>query len=410
MIFNELEARGLVKQTTHTEKIRDMLNNQSVTFYIGFDPTADSLHVGHLLQLVTARRLVRAGHKAILLIGGATATVGDPTGKSEARKQLSLVNTHINGNKIESQIKNLLPEGQIVNNMSWFDGLSFLSFLRDIAPHFSVNNMLRAESVKSRLENGLSFLEFNYMIMQATDFLWLHKAENCMLQIGGDDQWSNILAGIDLVHKVHHKEVFGLTFPLLVNSDGTKMGKTEKGAVWLDSNKTSPFEFFQFWRNIPDGMVGQCFKFFTDLSVEEIEALPIQSFHADVSPVSEINTAKRKLAFEVTKLVHGQEAAEQALNQAESLFEGQDASKLEAVSIQEGVHVLDLVVKGGFAKSRTEARNLINGRGISINNNVLTDPTIQITRGTFGSDLVVRKGKKHFCRFLLEDKCQDPIS
>lgn len=245
-VFEDLQRRGLVKQTTDARLISLMLERKEPqTFYIGFDPTADSLHVGHLLQIVTAKRLADAGHRPIMLIGGATALIGDPTGKSEMRQMLHDTTIYTNAQKISSQIKSIMGQDcTIVNNLSWFDGVSYLHVIRDIGKHFSVNNMLRADSVKSRLENGLSFLEFNYMIMQAIDFNWLFKQENCLLQIGGDDQWSNILAGIDLVHKTQQAEVFGLTLPLLVNSDGTKMGKTEKGAVWLDSNKTSPFDFF----------------------------------------------------------------------------------------------------------------------------------------------------------------------
>jgi len=404
MIFDELVQRGLVKQTTNTEKIRDLLNNQKVTFYIGFDPTANSLHVGHLLQLVTARRLVRAGHRAILLIGDATAAIGDPTGKSEMRKMLSEREIGSNALDIEDQLKKLVPGAFVITNGTWFKhstNMSFLEALREFGPHFSVNNMLRADSVKSRMENGLSFLEFSYMLLQAIDFFKLTDFLNinCQLQIGGDDQWSNILAGIDLVHKKKGQEVFGLTLPLLTNSAGQKMGKTERGTVWLDANKTSPFEFFQFWRNIPDDKVQECTNFFTD---EFPNSLIESSF--------DINHHKKKLAFEVTKLVHGEEAAAQALKQAEALFRDQDASVMEATPIADSVHVLDLMMRCGFARSRTDARNLINGRGVSINNEVLTDPTIIVTKEKFGNELVVRKGKKHFCRLLIEDKCQDPNS
>lgn len=398
MIFEDLVQRGLVKQTTNTEKIRDLLNNQQVTFYIGFDPTADSLHVGHLLQLVTARRLALAGHKPIMLIGGATATIGDPTGKSEMRKNLGLSTTFVFAAKIRSQIEKLFPEPhQVVNNMAWFDTLSFLTMLREAGPHFSVNNMLRADSVKSRMENGLSFLEFNYMIMQAWDFFKLHQDENCILQIGGDDQWSNILAGTDLIHKKVGAESFGLTIPLLVNSDGTKMGKTEKGAVWLDAEKTSPFEFFQFWRNIPDDKVRECFNFFTFSPPE-----------SGMDVFKNINEAKKNLAFQITKLVHGEALAQQALEQAEALFEKRDTSDLEAAPIADGSHILEVIIKCGFAKSRTEARNLILNRGIVINEEVQTDPTTIVTKNKFGNELIVRKGKKNFFRLLIEDKCLDP--
>lgn len=401
--FEDLEQRGLIKQITNAEKLRQLLNSDTpVTFYIGFDPTADSLHVGHLLQIVTAKRLADAGHKPIMLIGGATALIGDPTGKSEMRKMLSHSDIRMNGEAIATQIKKIMGEDcEIVSNMQWFDDADFLTILRTIGPFFSVNNMLRAECFKSRMEHGLSFLEFNYMIMQAQDFRMLHLEEGCTLQIGGDDQWSNILAGIDLIHKKHAKEVFGLTLPLLVNSDGTKMGKTEKGAVWLDPDKTSPFEFFQFWRNIEDAKVKQCINFFTQ------EICP--AFNEITSQFESINSAKKFLAFEVTRLVHGIEVARQVLEQAEALFEKRDTSTLEAIPVVEGANVLDVLIKCGFAKSRTDGRNLISNRGITINQEVLTDPTTVISKTKFGNELVVQKGKKHFCRLLIEDKCLDQI-
>lgn len=398
--FEDLEQRGLIKQTTNAEKLRELLNSDiPVTFYIGFDPTADSLHVGHLLQVVTAKRLADAGHNPIMLVGGATALIGDPTGKSEMRKMLTHSDVRVHGEAIGEQIQKIMgKEVELRNNLTWFDDADFLSLLRTIGPFFSVNNMLRAECFKSRLEHGLSFLEFNYMIMQAQDFRMLHLEENCILQIGGDDQWSNMLAGIDLIHKKHGHEVFGLTLPLLVNSDGTKMGKTEKGAVWLDPAKTPPSEFFQFWRNIPDDKVKDCINFFTDFNPFSQE-----------DQFSNINQAKKFLAFEVTKLVHGESIARQALEQAEALFEKRDTSVLEAIPITEGTNVLDALIKCGFAKSRTDGRNLIGNRGITINQEVLTDPTTIISRTKFGNELVVQKGKKNFCRLLIEDKCLDQI-
>jgi len=395
--FEDLEQRGLIKQTTNTEKLRELLNsNVPVTFYIGFDPTADSLHVGHLLQIVTAKRLADAGHRPIMLIGGATALIGDPTGKSEMRKMLSHSDIRVNGEAIAGQIQQIMGKDvEIISNMSWFDDADFLTVLRTIGPFFSVNEMLRADCFKSRMEHGLSFLEFNYMIMQAQDFRMLHLEEGCALQIGGDDQWSNMLAGIHLIHKKHGQEVFGLTLPLLVNSDGTKMGKTEKGAVWLDPEKTSPFDFFQFWRNIEDDKVKQCINFFT------------HEVNSEGSILLNINQHKKFLAFEVTKLVHGESAAQQALEQAEALFEKRDTSELEATPILEGTHILEAIIKCGFAKSRTEARNLILNKGITVNQEVLTDPTIIVSKTNFGNELIIRKGKKHFSRLLIEDKCLD---
>ena len=405
-VFEDLEKRGLVKQTTNTEKIRELFEaEEPQIFYIGFDPTADSLHVGHLLQIVTAKRLADAGHVPVILIGMGTAMVGDPTGKTDARKVLPVEEVIKNSMLIERQIKKIMglppapagitiidansPVVHFVSNFEWLNGLRWLDMLQEIGRHFSVNNMLRAECFKSRLESGLSFLEFNYMIMQAFDFLHLHETLDCVLQVGGDDQWSNMLAGVDLVHKKTGHEVFAMTLPLLTNSDGTKMGKTERGAVWLDPNKTSPFEFFQFWRNIPDDKVKDCINFFTD------------EINSETSVLININQHKKFLAFEVTALVHGKELAQQALEQAEALFKNRDSSVIEAITIEDGVQILELLVKAGFAKSRTDARNLINNRGISINDQVLVDPTVAITRSQFGSDLTIRKGKKTFGRFCI---------
>lgn len=389
--FDDLVERGLVKQTTNTEKIRDMLNDGKITFYMGFDPTADSLHVGHLLQLVTAKRLMDAGHTGIMLVGGATALIGDPTGKTDMRKMLGRGDIRHNAAQIQKQIDKITnsPNAKHANNLEWFDSMGFLNVLRDIGPFFSVNNMLRAECFKSRMDNGLSFLEFNYMILQAFDFMELFKHQDCVLQLGGDDQWSNMLAGKDLIHKKLGRESFCMTFPLLVNSDGTKMGKTEKGAVWLDPNKTSPFEFFQFWRNIPDDQVEKCIKFFTDESWSHMSGLSI-------------NEKKKVLATSVTTLVHGQDAAEQARQQAEALFEKHDASSVAAIEVSEGIKLLDLLVQLKFAKSKTDARNLINNNGISIDDTVVTQPLLTIT-AMLGQEIVIRKGKKQFARISIKE-------
>lgn len=402
MLFEDLENRGLVKQITNTEKIRSLLNGEPISFYIGFDPTADSLHVGHLLQLVMAKRLVNAGHKAIMVIGGATALIGDPSGKSSMRKMLTHSDIRVNGEAISSQIINVLKienENQIwiPNNLAWTDHISFLHMLRELGPYFSVNNMLRAECFKSRLESGLSFLEFNYMLLQAFDFFHLNQGEDpCCLQIGGDDQWSNMLAGIDLIHKKKGKEAFAMTLPLLLNSDGTKMGKTEKGAVWLDKEKTSIFDFWQFWRSIPDTEVKKCFKLLTFIPVEDIDNMPF-------SNPAEINAAKKKLATAITEIVHGASAATSTLELAETLFESRDSSAIEASLIEDGIQLLDVMVSHGFAKSRTDARNLINNRGIAINDQIVDNPLITITRQTFGEAVLIRKGKKHFGRFVFKE-------
>lgn len=395
--FDDLVARGLVKQTTNTEKIRDMLNDGKITFYIGFDPTADSLHVGHLLQLVTAKRLMDAGHTGIMLVGGATALIGDPTGKTDMRKMLQRGDIRHNAAQIQKQIDKIVnsPNVRHTNNLEWFDDMKFLNILRDVGPFFSVNNMLRAECFKSRMEQGLSFLEFNYMILQAFDFMQLLEQESCVLQLGGDDQWSNMLAGKELIHKKLGFEASCMTFPLLVNSDGTKMGKTERGAVWLDSAKTSPFEFFQFWRNIPDDQVEKCIKFFTDESWSHMDGLSI-------------NEKKKVLATSVTTLVHGQDAAEQAREQAEALFEKKDASSMEAIEVEEGIKILDLLVQLKFAKSKTDARNLINNNGISIDDTVVTQPLLTITR-MLGEEIVIRKGKKQFARISIKESNETRI-
>lgn len=397
-VFEDLERRGLVKQVTDRDKVCSLLEAEEFqTFYLGIDPTADSLHVGHLLPLVTAKRLMDAGHRAIIVIGGATALIGDPTGKSDMRKMLSHSAIHVHGEDISKQVRQIMGrEVEITNNLAWFDGRSFLSTLRDLGPHFSVNNMLRAECFKSRMEQGLSFLEFSYMLLQAEDFRQLFIQEGCRLQIGGDDQWSNILAGIDLVHKMEGFEVFGLTLPLLVNSDGTKMGKTEKGTVWLDANKTSPFDFFQFWRNIPDDKVRECVNMFTPIDPETFD-----------TQFDNINEAKKFLATTVTSLVHGWETAQQALEQAEALFEKHDTSVANTIQVSDGSRILDVIVKCGFASTLTKARHLVLHRGISIDGQVCINPFTVFSKETFGNELVLRKGKKHFCRLLIEDKCPD---
>jgi len=396
MIFEELIQRGLIKQSTDHNKIKHLLDNEQISFYIGFDPTAQSLHVGHLLQLITAVRLKNAGHNPIMLVGGATASIGDPSGKSSMRQALDLGQTMSNGSKIAKQIHSFVDGGDIIDNVSWFGDMNFMWFISEIGRHFSVNNMLRADCFRSRMENGLSFLEFNYMLMQAFDFFELNKRHNCVLQVGGDDQWSNILAGIDLIHKKTGREAFGLTITLLTNSAGQKMGKTEKGAVWLDKNLTSVFDFFQFWRNLPDSEVINCFKLLTFLPLEEIEKIPF-------STIEEINQAKKMLACELTEIVHGMTEAATALKQAEALFEKKEATEIEAISIPDNLSVLDLLVSCKFAKSKTDARNLINGRGISINDITITDPTLHISRLSNDNELMVRKGKKKFCRVIIED-------
>lgn len=400
MIWPELVQRGLVKQCTDHAWVRSSLENDQVTFYLGIDPTADSMHVGHLLPLITAKRLMDAGHRAIILIGDGTARIGDPSGKSATRPMMDEETIDNNAMAIRDQVKKLIgiETGQVVFNGDWLCTMNFMEMMREVGAHFSVNNMLRADCFKSRMEQeqGLSFLEFSYMVMQGFDFFELNRRFGCALQIGGDDQWSNMLAGCDLIHKKTDNIVNVLTLPLLVNSDGTKMGKTEKGTVWLDEKKTSVFDFFQFWRNIPDDKVKECIDWFTVVEPRTFE-----------KQFDNINEAKKFLATQITSFVHGWEAAQQALEQAEALFEKHDASKSKFIKIAEGAHVLDIIIKSGFAKSRTEARNLMLNRGITINEVVQTNPTILISRAVFGNEPVLRKGKKHFCRLLIEDKCPD---
>lgn len=395
MLFAELNARGLIKQITNEQKVRELLDNSKTTFYIGFDPTADSLHVGHLLQLILAKRLIDRGHKAILLIGGATASVGDPTGKTDMRKMLSVEEIAANGECFKSQFQKIVGDNfEAVNNLVHFQDLGFLDLIREVGVHFSVNNMLRAECFKARMEHGLSFLEFNYMIMQSFDFLRLHETHGCTLQIGGDDQWSNMLGGIDLIRKKVNAETFAFTLPLLTNSAGQKMGKTEKGAVWLDSNKTSVNDFFQFWRNIADAEVKKCFNFLTFVSVDEINQMPFTTNE-------EMNVAKKRLAFEITRIVHGEESATQALNQAEALFEKHDTSNMEVHQLEDNLPVLEVIVRAGFARSKTEARNLINGKGISVNDKLIDNVFTKVSSAEFGSNILLRKGKKSFIKFSI---------
>jgi tyrosyl-tRNA synthetase len=386
----DLQRRGLVRQATF-----DGLD-RPVCFYVGFDPTADSLHVGHLIQLTTIKRLAAVGHRPIILIGDATARIGDPSGKRTARPMLSDDEIKSNANAIEFQIQQIVPDATFVRNRTWFEKVSFLEFARDIGSSFSVNVMLRAECFRARLEDGLSFLELSYMLMQAFDFLHLFDIHGCALQVGGDDQWSNILAGVDLIRRKHRKEALGLTLPLLVNADGTKMGKTEKGTVWLSHTRTSPADFFQFWRNLPDAKVQECFKLLSFLPIEEIESLSLDD------PESK-NQAKKRLAFELTVMVHGKMQAEKALAQAESVFEAGDLSALEVVSVANGTDILDALRVCGFAKSRTDARNLVLGRGVFLNSDLVENHTLKIDSAVFGTDLILRKGKKSLKRLRLTE-------
>ena len=402
-IFEELERRGLIAQMTHPEKIREQLDNEKVTFYIGFDATADSLHVGHFLQLMVINHMIRAGHTPILLLGTGTTMVGDPTGRTDMRKMLTPEEINANADCFLQQMGRLvdLDKCIVARNGDWLMKLNYIELLRDVGVHFSVNRMLTAECFKSRLERGLSFIEFNYMIMQSYDFLKLYQLHGCTMQMGGDDQWSNILGGVDLVRRVEGKEVSGITFQLLTTKEGKKMGKTMGGAVWLDAEKFSPYDFFQYWRNVEDAAVIKCLKFLTFLPIEEIEAM--ENWEG-----SQLNKAKEILAYEVTKFVHGQEAADKALAAAKALFgagshdENMPSTVLADDDFTDGsIGVMDLMVKTGLAPSKSEARRLIQGGGVLVNDQKVADVNLRLAQEAFREPVILRKGKKVFHRVTL---------
>lgn len=405
-VFDTLKERGFIAQTTHEEKIREMLGKEKVTFYIGFDPTADSLHVGHMLQLIVMSHMQKAGHKPIAIIGGGTAMVGDPSGKSDMRKMLTRDEIRHNGERFRDQMKGLVDfsEGRalMIDNGDWLLELNYVEFLRNIGVHFSVNRMLTAECFKSRLEKGLSFIEFNYMLMQSYDFLKLYQDQQCKMQLGGDDQWSNILGGIDLVRRVEGGEAYGMTFQLLTTSEGKKMGKTERGAVWLDSEKTSPYEFYQYWRNVQDADVIKCLKLLTFISMEQIEEMAAWTD-------SRINEAKKVLAYEVTRIVHGEEEAQKAREAAEALFgQGTSSSNMPSVSISASelaspVNLLDLLVKTGIIPSKGEGRRLMQQGGLYVQNERVDsfDKMVGMT-DVVDSEIIIRKGKKSYHRIVVE--------
>lgn len=404
-LFEELKRRGLIAQSTHEDEIEKLLNNEKVTFYIGFDATADSLHVGHFLQLVVMRHLQQAGHRPVALLGTGTTMIGDPTGKSDMRKMLTEAEIEHNAECFRRQMEKFVDfsEGKALvrRNGDWLKNMNYIEFLRDVGVHFSVNRMLTAECFKSRLEKGLSFLEFNYMLMQSYDFLHLNNELGCKLELGGDDQWSNILGGVDLVRRVKDEQVFGMTFTLLTTKEGKKMGKTEKGALWLDSEKTTPYEFFQYWRNVDDNDVITCFKLITFVPIEEIEEMEKLSG-------SELNPIKERLAFELTRMVHGADEADKALNTARALFiSGADnadlpSTTLAAEDISDGkIGVLTLLVKTKLAPSNAEARRLIQGGGISIDEVKVEDTAMMIDQKRLVDGIVIKKGKKIFHKVTL---------
>lgn len=405
-VLDTLKARGFIAQTTNEDALRELLEKPGATFYIGFDPTADSLHVGHFLTMMAMAHLQRAGHRPIALMGGGTGMVGDPSGRTDLRQVLTPETIRHNVNRFKEQMRILLDftddKAIIVDNADWLLQLNYIEFLREIGAHFSVNRMLTAEAYKQRMEKGLTFLEFNYMLMQAYDFLELFRRYDCRIQFGGDDQWSNILAGIDLVRRKEAKEVFGLTFNLLTTGAGTKMGKTAAGALWLDADKTSPFEFYQYWRNVDDADVIKCMRLLTFLPLEEIAEY--EKLHD-----AEINLAKKKLALEVTAIVHGHENAEQAQKQAEELFEGAGTSATMPQTTVDSsalgsAMLLDVLVEAKLIPSKGEGRRLVQQNGLRLNDEVVSDFAYILSESDFHKgEAIVKKGKKTFHKLVISE-------
>lgn len=392
-IFDELMERGYIEQITH-EELKDTLNNEHIPFYIGFDPTADSLHVGHFVSMMVASHMQKAGHKPIILIGGGTATIGDPSGKTDMRRMMSREEIEHNVECFKKQLSKFLSfEGEnaaiIVNNGDWLLDLNFVNFMRDIGSLFSVNKMLAAECYKQRMEKGLTFFELGYMLMQSYDFLHLYETYGCKLEMGGNDQWSNILGGVDLIRRIGHSDSYGLTFKLLTTKEGKKMGKTEKGALWLDASKTSPYEFYQYWRNIADEDVKNVLCLLTFLPMDEINRL---SSLKD----EKINEAKKIAAFEITKLIHGEEEAKKAEQAAEALFEGNgNLDSMPTTPIEENTSIVDAIIKTGIAPSKGQARTLIDQGGISLNDIKITDTSYIISSDDLKDGYaILKKGKK----------------
>lgn len=407
-VFEDLKERGLIAQCTNEDKVKDLLDNHQTTFYIGFDATADSLHVGHFLQLVVMSRLQKAGHHPIALIGGGTTMIGDPTGKTDMRKMLTLEQINYNAECFRKQMRRLVDftdgKATMVNNADWILKFNYMDFLREVGVHFSVNRMLTAECFKSRLEGkGLSFIEFNYMLLQSYDFLHLYRTMDCHLELGGDDQWSNIINGADLIRRVDGKDdAYGMTFTLLTTSEGKKMGKTEKGAVWLDPAKTSPYDFFQYWRNIADSDVIRVMKMLTFMTLEEIAEY-------EKLEGAELNKAKEKLAYEITAMVHGKDEAEKALEAAHAVFAGGTSSQnmpstqLTEADFTDGtISAVDLLVKTGLVPSKGEGRRVIKQGGLTIADQKVTDFAQSYTASDFtDGELIIKKGKKTFHKVML---------
>lgn len=398
-LFEELKRRGLIAQMTHEKEIEELFNSgEKISFYIGFDATADSLHVGHFLQLVVMKHMQNAGHKPIALLGTATTMIGDPTGKTDMRPMLTVDEINHNAECFKNQMSKFIDfsdgKAEMVKNGDWMLDMNYIEFLRNVGRYFSVNQMLTAECFKTRLEKGLSFLEFNYMLMQSYDFLYLYQNKGVKIELGGNDQWSNILGGVDLVRRVEKGEAYGMTFTLLTTKEGKKMGKTEKGALWLDPEKCSPYDFFQYWRNVDDADVINCLKLLTFIPIEEIEEME------KTMEGAQLNKAKEILAFEVTKMVHGEEEANKCLKAARDVFSGAGNSvDMPTTEIAESdldngqIGILTLLVKAGLASSNGEGRRLVQQGGISVNDSKITDPSVKIE---ISGEVIIKKGKKVF--------------
>ena len=402
-IYDELVARGLIAQVTNEEEIKEMINNGKATFYIGFDCTADSLTAGHFMALTLMKRLQMAGNKPIALIGGGTTMIGDPSGRTDMRKMLTKEDINHNAECFKRQMERFIDfsdgKAMMINNADWLLKLNYVELLREVGACFSVNNMLRAECYKQRMEKGLSFLEFNYMIMQSYDFYYLFKEYGCNMQFGGDDQWSNMLGGTELIRRKLGKDAHAMTITLLTDSQGHKMGKTAGNAVWLDPDKTSPYEFYQYWRNVGDADVLKCIRMLTFLPLEEIDKM-------DKWEGSQLNTAKEILAYELTRLVHGEDEADKAQSAAKAIFTGSGShenmptTKLEDQDFTDGkIGLLDMMVKAGLAASKGEARRLVIQGGVSINDEKITDPQCSLEKVSFEKDVILKKGKKVFHKF-----------
>ena len=405
-IYEELVARGLIAQVTNEEEIRKMVNEGKAVFYIGFDPTADSLHVGHFMALCLMKRLQMAGNKPIALIGGGTGMVGDPSGRTDMRKMMTPEIIQHNCDCFKKQMSRFIDfsdgKALMVNNAEWLMNLNYIEFLREVGPHFSVNNMLRAECYKQRMEKGLSFLEFNYMLMQSYDFYELFQRYGCNMQFGGDDQWSNMLGGTELIRRKLGKDAHAMTITLLLNSEGKKMGKTQSGAVWLDPNKTTPFEFYQYWRNVGDADVLKCLRMLTFLPLEQIDEM-------DKWEGSQLNQAKEILAYELTSLVHGEEEAKKAQESARALFAGGAAAEMPTAELSDAdlsdgsIDLLSIVQKSGLCASRSEARRNVEQGGVSVDGEIVKDIKAVYTKEQLsGEGIVVKRGKKNFRRVVVK--------